>query len=123
MSTVKVDDIQEATSGGGKAFPIRAWCTFNQVSTQYIRDSFAVSSIVDETTATTSTNLTNTMAVTHYSVADTLSANFLGDTSGYIKSNSTPMDTGKVRTACGTEYEGTTSYADRQYVSIQVYGQ
>jgi len=123
MSTVKVDDIQEATSGGGKVFPIRAWCFWNTTSTQFIRDSFAVSSIIDETTGTTSINLENAIAVTHYTVCDTLQSYFLGEPQPYIKSNSTPMSTAVVRTATGTEYEGGTSYSDRDAISMQVYGQ
>lgn len=47
MSTLKVNDIQEATSGGGKIWPNRAWINFNGTGTVNIRNSGNISSITD----------------------------------------------------------------------------
>ena len=47
MSTLKVNDIVEATSGGGKIWPSRAWINFNGTGTVAIREDRNVSSLTD----------------------------------------------------------------------------
>jgi len=47
MSTIKVNDIEEATSGGGKFAVARAWARWNMSGTAAIVDSFNVSSLTD----------------------------------------------------------------------------
>ena len=47
MSTLKVNDIVEATSGGGKIWPARAWVNFNGTGTVSIRADGNVSSVTD----------------------------------------------------------------------------
>ena len=69
MSTLKVNDIQEATSGGGKIFPPRARATINQVSTQSILGSDGISSITDSGTGRTTFNFSTNFANANYTVA------------------------------------------------------
>lgn len=59
MSTLKVNDIEEATSGGGKIWPSRAWANINQANTQVIRDDRNVSSITDAGTGQTTLTWSN----------------------------------------------------------------
>jgi len=47
MSTLKVNDIIEATAGGGTFALPRAWVNFNGVAPSSIRDSFNVASVTD----------------------------------------------------------------------------
>ena len=61
MSTLKVNDIQEATSGGGKIFPPRAWVNFNGTGTVAIRDDGNVSSITDRGTSRFTVNFSNSL--------------------------------------------------------------
>ena len=50
MSTLKVNDIVEATSGGGKVFPARAWVNFRGTGTVSIYADANVSSLTDNGT-------------------------------------------------------------------------
>lgn len=68
MSTLKVNDIAEATSGGGKIWPSRAWANINQVGTQAIRDDKNVSSITDNGTGRTTVTWTNAAPNANYSM-------------------------------------------------------
>ena len=54
MSTLKVNDIQEATSGGGKFDVTRVWVNFTGSGTTSIRDDVGVSSLTDNGTCSTS---------------------------------------------------------------------
>jgi len=74
MSTLKVNDIQEATSGGGKIFPPRAWVNFSGTGTISINGDGGVSSIVDETTGSYTINFSNNMSSANY--APTGNCNF-----------------------------------------------
>jgi len=74
MSTLKVNDIEEATSGGGKIFPARAWVNFSGTGTISINDDGNVSSLTDETTGSYTINLSNNMASANY--APTGNSNF-----------------------------------------------
>ena len=53
MSTLKVNDIEEATVGGGRIWPARAWANVNQIGTQSIRADENISSITDSGTGDT----------------------------------------------------------------------
>lgn len=72
MSTLKVNDIIEATSGGGKIFPARAWVNFNMTSTYTLYDSGGVSSISDTGTGKFTVNLSNAFLNVHYVASGTL---------------------------------------------------
>jgi hypothetical protein len=50
MSTLKVNDIVEATSGGAKIWPSRAWVSLNGYGTIAIQSDGGVSSITDVAT-------------------------------------------------------------------------
>ena len=66
MSTIKVNDIQEATSGGGKIWPSRAWAHFRQDGTQAIQDSGNVSSVTDNGTGDTTCTMSNAFVNAFY---------------------------------------------------------
>ena len=68
MSTLKVNDIQEATSGGGKIWPSRAWINWNGQGTVTIRDDGNFSSVSDNGTGNYNPNFTNAMSTTNYTV-------------------------------------------------------
>lgn len=66
MSTLKVNDIQEATSGGGKIFPARVWLNFDGTGTISIKSDGNVSSITDVATGRTTANFSNNLADANY---------------------------------------------------------
>ena len=66
MSTLKVNDIQEATAGGGKAFVGRAWVNFNGTGTVAIRADGNVSSITDNGTGTYTINISSAITDANY---------------------------------------------------------
>jgi len=47
MSTLKVNNIEEATSGGGKVFLSRAWCNWTGEGTVSVRGDGNVSTVTD----------------------------------------------------------------------------
>ena len=67
MSTLKVNDIVEATSGGGKIWPSRAWINFNGSGTVSIRNDGNVTSITDNGTGLYTVNFTNALADANHS--------------------------------------------------------
>lgn len=69
MSTLKVDDIDEATSGGGKIWPARAWVRFNAQSTLTINESKNTSSVTDLGTGYYSHNFSNAMTDANYVIS------------------------------------------------------
>jgi len=71
MSTLKVNDITEATSGGGKIWPSRAWVNFNGQGTVAIRSDGNVSSITDNGTGQYTTNFSNALSSANYAVGST----------------------------------------------------
>lgn len=71
MSTLKVNDIIEATSGGGKIWPARAWVNFNGSGTVSIRSDGNVSSITDNGTGDFTTNIDNNFSAASYAVLGT----------------------------------------------------
>jgi hypothetical protein len=66
MSTLKVNDIVEATSGGGKIWPSRVWVNFNGTGTIAIRADGNVSSLTDNGTGAYTVNFTNSLSDTNY---------------------------------------------------------
>lgn len=69
MSTLKVNDILEATSGGGKIFPARAWVNLNGTGTVAIRNDGGVSSITDNATGQYTVTLANAFSGANYSIS------------------------------------------------------
>jgi len=124
MSTLKVNDIIEATSGGGKIFPARVWLNFNGSGTIAIRDDDNVSSLVDRTTGQYTVNFTNAMPVTHYCTADSSAYTYQStNIIPYSRAASNPNTTTQCYMANGNEYEGGTVYQDYPYMSLVAFGQ
>lgn len=69
MSTLKVNDIEEATSGGGKIWPARAWVRFNAQSTLTINESRNVSSMTDYGTGYYGVSIDNDMTDANYVIS------------------------------------------------------
>lgn len=68
MSTLKVNDIIEATSGGGKVFPCRAWVRFQTVTSTTLQGSEGVSSLTDNGTGRTTVTLSTAFTNIYYAV-------------------------------------------------------
>ena len=113
MSTLKVNDIQEATSGGGKIWPARAWVNFNGTGTIAIRDDGNVSSLTDHGTGEYSQILSNALANANYAVVCTAgdgSNNSIWEHFAY----NTTYTTSSFRYRTGT----TTALYDTQYNNL-----
>ena len=67
MSTLKVNDIEEATSGGGKIWPARAWLRWNNSGTISILADGGVSSLTDLAVGAGRINFANTKSNSNYS--------------------------------------------------------
>lgn len=80
MSTLKVNDIEEATTGGGKIWPARAWVRFNAQSTLTINASKNTSSVTDLGTGYYTHNLSNAMTDANYAISGMSND---GDANGY----------------------------------------
>jgi len=77
MSTLKVNDIQEATSGGGKIWPARAYIVFNGTGTVAINDDGNFSSLTDNGTGYYTCGFSNNFSNTSYTMAgSTIGINF-----------------------------------------------
>ena len=59
MSTLKVNTLEEATSGGATYFTAKAWVTYQSQTTTAILDSANVSSITDNGTGDFTINFSN----------------------------------------------------------------
>ena len=67
MSTIKVNDIQEATSGGGKIWPSRVWINWTKEGGDVINADGNVSSITDHSTGNTTISFSNALTDADYS--------------------------------------------------------
>lgn len=108
MSTLKVNDIQEATSGGGKIFPPRMRATVNQSGTQAILGSDNLSSITDNGTGRTTFTFSTNFANANYTVASCQVNTAAGTYQGNIEASSasaapTTMSTSAVRIGMGAD--------------------
>tara|TARA_R100001198_G_C5239917_1_gene217311 strand:- start:3106 stop:3459 length:354 start_codon:yes stop_codon:yes gene_type:complete len=115
MSTLKVNDIEEATAGGGKIFLNRVWNVWNQSGTQAIIADGNVSSITDNGTGSTTTTYTNNLSSSNYAVSCGAGSSST-DPYRYLGVWNT-MTTSAVRTQ--TLYSATSAY-DAQYNAIQI---
>jgi hypothetical protein len=68
MSTLKVNTLEEATSGGATFFTAKAWVNFNGTGTVAIRRDGNVSSLTDYGTGNYGVNLSNNLSAANYSV-------------------------------------------------------
>ena len=78
MSTLKVNDIVEATSGGGKIWPARAWANINMSGTYAIRNDKNVSSLTDLGTGTVSVVFSNAAPNATYAAPSSAGDNTIG---------------------------------------------
>lgn len=74
MSTLKVNDIEEATLGGGTFALPRAWANFNGEGTLAVRDSFNVSSVTDLGVGRYKVNFSTSFANANYAAVSTAGA-------------------------------------------------
>ena len=129
MSTIKANDIQNASGGtptvkSQQLIPT-AWVNFNGTGTVAIRDSEGVSSISDNGTGDYSVNFSTPMVDTNFSALLSM-----GHTTAYnagyllvIRETSTYRTTSLIRTLCNNGHNGATPYAnDADIASIQIMG-
>ena len=69
MSTIKVNTIEEATSGGATYYTSKAWVNFNGTGTVAIRADGNVSSITDNSVGSYNVNFTSVMASNNYATS------------------------------------------------------
>ena len=71
MSTLKVNTLEEATSGGATYFTAKAWVNFNGTGTVSIRDDGNVDSITDNGTGDYTVRIDNTLSSGSYAAHTT----------------------------------------------------
>lgn len=126
MSTLKVNDIQEATSGGGKIWPARAWVNFNSVGTVSIRDDGNVSSVTDNSVGNFTANFSNSVSSNNYccNFSATDDGSGSNQTNGYAygawKRGPTAVvyAAGSIRVGVG--YGGNTAFYDQTHINVSV---
>lgn len=69
MSTIKANNILEATSGGATYFLGKSFSTVHQAGTQVLRASGNVSSITDNGTGYTTVNMSNSQPNSYYCIS------------------------------------------------------
>jgi hypothetical protein len=68
MSTIKVNTLEEATTGGATFFTSKAWVNFNGVGTVAIRQDGNVSSITDNGVGSYTVNFTSNLTDANYAM-------------------------------------------------------
>ena len=114
MSTLKVNTLEEATSGGATFFTSKAWVNFNGYGTVSIRASGNVSSITDNSTGQYTANFSSATTdadFAAYGGAGWSSTDPFRDT-GFNFTTTTSVKT--------TTFYGTSTIADSQLVMIGV---
>lgn len=123
MSTLKVNDIQEATSGGSKVFMNRMFCVLNGKNTITIRNDGNVSSVTDNGVGDYTSTLGNALSTSQHSLATGLTEYAPSDPGGndvHLRSNSGTfgsdpvLNTGTIRVEVG---RGGSANDDYAYVS------
>ena len=121
FGTLKADTLTHSTAGSlatnyvvnGSA---KAWSNFDgDASTVFLRDSFNVSSITDNTTGDYTTNLTNSM-----SNADFSCNSFAG--TGSVTAQSAPQSLQGIATGSIRTLTWSSSAFDRNYTMNQIFG-
>lgn len=97
----------------------KAWVNFNGTGTVAIRDSYNVSSIVDNSTGNYTVNFTTAMADANYSTTASIGRNATG-TGGYLASISDPVAQTASATACVT-YNLAGTGLDAAFISCTVF--
>jgi len=126
MSTLKVNTLEEATTGGATYFTAKAWVNFNGSGTVSIRSDGNVSSITDNGTGNYTVNFSNSVSSNNYCC--NFSANDNGTTSGQTSgyaygswargTTSCVYATGSMRVAMG--YAANASFYDQSHVNVSV---
>jgi len=75
MSTLKVNTLEEATSGGATYFTAKAWIAWNMKNTPSIHDDGNVSSITDQATGKQQINFSNNLSHANYAVGGSVAKN------------------------------------------------
>jgi hypothetical protein len=115
MSTIKVNTIEEATSGGATFYTAKAWLNMNGKNTISIRGSGNISSIVDYGTGYYGANIATAMSNANYS-CPSISGNALTNPSdGHLGAVASTSSLVKAR--C---YTSSTDAYDQECVSIAV---
>jgi len=124
MSTLKVNDIVEATSGGGKIWPNRAWANLNENGTMALRNDGNVSSLTDNAGGDFTLTYSNSLAYSNYAVAGSVNQINTSDHSTLSiasSSNNTNVATYTTSaTRLRTGMRGLGYYQDMAYVTVQV---
>tara|TARA_R110000803_G_scaffold193813_1_gene256795 strand:+ start:1934 stop:2302 length:369 start_codon:yes stop_codon:yes gene_type:complete len=120
MSTIKVNTLEEATTGGATFYTAKAWVNFNGTGTVAIRADGNVSSITDNSTGVYTTNFTTNMSDANYATAASG-----GSTSSYDVSSTRIGDTLRNTYTTSavtviTPNNNDTAEVDRERVLIQV---
>ena len=125
MSTLKVNDITEATSGGSKIWPNRAWLCASVSGTPAIRGDGNFSSITDLSTGTCYGTMSNALTDANYAVSMSPSAqngsSFQGHTHTIVHSQGgTRRDPTTTVFYWYTVDNGAAAYRDTNYVMANV---
>ena len=115
MSTIKVNTIEEATSGGATFYTAKAWVNFDGTGTVAIRGSGNISSIVDYGTGYYGANMSTAMSDANYACPSISGNSLTNPSDGHLAAVAT--STSQVKARCYTS--GTAAY-DQGQVSISV---
>jgi len=100
MSTLKVNTLEEATSGGATYFTVKAWINWKNSGGNSLEASGNVSSVTDVTTGVYRTNFSNAFSTATYTVSGAV--NTSGSTAvAAVAFNTSSGGTGYTTTACG----------------------
>lgn len=128
MSTLKVNSIEEATSGGGTIFPARAWVNFDGEGTVSIRDDGHISSITDNSIGNYTINFSSSLANSNYccNMSATDDGTGTNKNNGYAygswlrSSTSVVYNTGSIRIGIG--YPANSSHYDVSHINVSIVG-
>tara|TARA_B100000035_G_C20696132_1_gene420562 strand:- start:121 stop:504 length:384 start_codon:yes stop_codon:yes gene_type:complete len=125
MSTLKVNTLEEATSGGATYFTAKVWCTWQGTGTVSIDDDGNVSSVTDEGTGKYRANFSNSLSHANYATmgaAAKTDANDDGNANAQFNGNgngdTNPNTTSK--THIRHTYNSTTTLADSGKLTLAV---
>ncbi len=117
MSTLKANNIQEATSGGATYYLNKAWVNFDGTGTVSIRDDGNISSITDQGTAKYQSTFSNNMSDINYSMSTWAGTNASSNYYRMVQNQaSTTFQTSNVRIQ--TPHATTGSMLDAQIVCL-----
>ena len=115
MSTLKVNTLEEATSGGATFYTAKAWANWTQHGTHTLYNSGNVSSVTDGGVGITTANFSNSLSASTYSIG--LAAGAATNDPFRVMGVYTGKTTSSVQTA--SVYYGNSRY-DNIYNSITV---